>query len=396
MIPILEIRNISKKYVIGSKQERYLSLRDRFSSMLKLSIRKKDFWALKDISLDVHAGESIGILGRNGAGKSTLLKILSKITPPTEGFIKARGRVASLLEVGTGFHPELNGRENIYLNGSILGLQRIEITRKFDEIVAFSEVEQFLDTPLKHYSSGMQLRLAFAVAAHLEPEILLIDEVLAVGDATFQQKCLGKMDEVSKSGRTVLFVSHNMSIVKKLCDRGILLENGQLTHDSSNISEVINLYNNQLVLISDFLESSKLLKSLYILDAADNHSEHFRTGELLKIVMQLKNKVYIENLVVRIVFSDKEGSEIFTCNNRFTDQVFRKAEGGKTIECIIPKLALNVGKYLVGISFKTIVEDIEEWTNVAALEVTYNDYYGTGQFISKKPIFMVTHSWEIK
>lgn len=231
MKPIIEVRNLSKQYKIGQKQ-RYLSLRDSVSDFFKLKGRNTegaDFWALDDVSFDVQAGESIGIIGRNGAGKSTLLKILSRITPPTKGKVILRGRIASLLEVGTGFHSELTGRENVFMNGSILGLRRAEIAQKFDEIVAFSGVEQFLDTPLKHYSSGMQLRLAFAVAAHLEPEILVIDEVLAVGDAEFQKKCLGKMDEVSKSGRTVLFVSHNIEQIKRLCPTALLLENGKKT-----------------------------------------------------------------------------------------------------------------------------------------------------------------------
>lgn len=241
MKPILEVRNIWKEYRIGGKQQRYLSFRDSLAGMVRAKPKPEKFWALQDVSFDVQAGESVGIIGRNGAGKSTLLKILSRITPPTRGRITARGRVASLLEVGTGFHPELTGRENIYLNGSILGLRRVEINSKFDEIVDFSGVERFLDTPLKHYSSGMQLRLAFSVAAHLEPEILLIDEVLAVGDAEFQKKCLGKMDEVSKSGRTVLFVSHNMGAVESLCSRGILILDGKIYREGGT-KGIINDY----------------------------------------------------------------------------------------------------------------------------------------------------------
>ncbi len=201
----------------------------------------EDFWALKDVSFTVQPGESIGIIGRNGAGKSTLLKILSKITPPTTGKIISRGRIASLLEVGTGFHPELTGRENIFFNGSLLGMKRKEIESKFDEIVDFSGVEKFLDTPLKHYSSGMQLRLAFAVAAFLEPEILIIDEVLAVGDAEFQKKCLGKMEDVSKSGRTILFVSHNLPTLKSICAKGLLLDKGVLIVNNT-IDEAIHNY----------------------------------------------------------------------------------------------------------------------------------------------------------
>ena len=247
MKPIIEVRNLAKKYKIGERQ-RYLSLRDSVENLFSskntegsASEKKTDFWALDDVSFDIQAGESVGIIGRNGAGKSTLLKILARITPPTKGNVILRGRMASLLEVGTGFHPELTGRENVYFNGSILGLKKAEIQAKFDEIVDFSGVEQFIDTPLKHYSSGMQLRLAFSVAAHLEPEILVIDEVLAVGDAEFQKKCLGKMDEVSKGGRTVLFVSHNLEQIKRLCTKSILLEKGRISSfdDSYN---VINLY----------------------------------------------------------------------------------------------------------------------------------------------------------
>jgi lipopolysaccharide transport system ATP-binding protein len=229
MKPILEVQHITKQFKIGAKQERYLSLRDAIAKPFR-SKDKNDttFYALHDVSFDVYPGESVGIIGRNGAGKSTLLKILSKITPPTHGKIICRGRVASLLEVGTGFHPELSGRENIYMNGSILGMRKFEIDKHFDAIVEFSGVETFLDTPLKRFSSGMQLRLAFAVAAFLEPEILIIDEVLAVGDAAFQKKCLEKMDEVSRSGRTVLFVSHDLSAVSTLTKKSIFLDKGKL------------------------------------------------------------------------------------------------------------------------------------------------------------------------
>lgn len=243
MKPILQIQNISKKFRISHQTGGYLSLRERMVNTLKFEkIDTEDFWALNDISFEIQPGESIGIIGRNGAGKSTLLKILSKITPPTSGKIISRGRIASLLEVGTGFHPELTGRENIFFNGSLLGMKRKEIENKFDEIVDFSGVEKFLDTPLKHYSSGMQLRLAFAVAAFLEPEILIIDEVLAVGDAEFQKKCLGKMEDVSKSGRTILFVSHNMAAIRALCSSAILLEQGTIKaigNPSTLISEYL-------------------------------------------------------------------------------------------------------------------------------------------------------------
>lgn len=249
---VIKIENLSKRYIIGHETGApYMALRDVLTEGMKKlnplnwkdggASSKEEFWALKDINLEIKQGEKIGIIGRNGAGKSTLLKILSRITEPTTGKVQIKGRVASLLEVGTGFHPELTGRENIFLNGAILGMRKQEIRRKFDEIVDFSGVEKFLDTPVKRYSSGMYVRLAFAVAAHLEPEILLIDEVLAVGDAEFQKKCLGKMDDVAKQGRTVLFVSHNMTAVKSLCNRGILLVNGEIKHLSS-VEETIGKY----------------------------------------------------------------------------------------------------------------------------------------------------------
>lgn len=246
MKPILEVRGISKKFKIQHERQAYLSLRDSLGNLFTKNKSEEEFWALKDVSFDLYPGDSVGIIGRNGAGKSTLLKILSKITPPTNGSIISRGRIASLLEVGTGFHPELSGRENIYLNGSILGLKKTEINKHFDAIVEFSGVEKFLDTPLKHYSSGMQLRLAFAVAAHLEPEILIIDEVLAVGDAEFQKKCIGKMDEVSKSGRTILFVSHNIDIINTICNRGILLSSGTKVQDASMLEVTKNYLHNYL------------------------------------------------------------------------------------------------------------------------------------------------------
>ncbi len=246
---VIKAEGIGKKYIISHEsQEKYTALRDviqrKTKGLFNKSGRatKEEFWALKDISFEIKRGEAVGIIGRNGAGKSTLLKILSRITEPTVGRIGINGRVASLLEVGTGFHPELTGRENIFLNGAILGMSRAEIKKKFEAIVDFSGVEKFLDTPVKKYSSGMYLRLAFAVAAHLEPEILMVDEVLAVGDAEFQKKCLGKMDEVSrKQGRTVLFVSHNMTAVKSLCQKGLLLDKGVIS-STGTIDEVVIKY----------------------------------------------------------------------------------------------------------------------------------------------------------
>ena len=255
MTPVIRVENLGKKYLLRHQQQgpRYKTLRDVLTgkakglfgnskSKIQNSKSVEEFWALKDVNFEINQGEAVGIIGRNGAGKSTLLKLLSRITQPTTGRMELEGRVASLLEVGTGFHPELTGRENIYLNGAILGMGRAEIKSKFDEIVAFSEVEKFLDTPVKRYSSGMYMRLAFAVAAHLEPEILVVDEVLAVGDAAFQKKCLGKMGEVSAGGRTVLFVSHQMNAVEQLCTRVLQLDGGRIKTDSTDLRGVIRDY----------------------------------------------------------------------------------------------------------------------------------------------------------
>ena len=251
--PIISIHGLGKRFELGADAG-HDTLRDQLASAARRLLgrkteaaKKREFWALREVSFDVHPGEVVGIVGRNGAGKSTLLKLLSQISDPTEGEIRVRGRIASLLEVGTGFHPELSGRENIYLNGAILGMARSEIKAQFDAIVAFSEIEQFLDTPVKRYSSGMYVRLAFAVAAHLEPEILVVDEVLAVGDAAFQAKCLAKMDDVAgKQGRTVLFVSHNLSAVQTLCQTGVLLEHGRLM-ERGPISKILEAYQRSLL-----------------------------------------------------------------------------------------------------------------------------------------------------
>ena len=251
--PAIKVDGLYKEYVVGHAHEQHDTFYELLTSTLKAPLKrlrslggqseeKERFWALQDVNFEVQPGEVVGVIGRNGAGKSTLLKTLSRITSPSKGRIEVRGRLASLLEVGTGFHPELSGRENIFLNGAILGMTRREVVRKFDEIVAFAEIEKFVDTPVKRYSSGMYVRLAFAVAAHLEPEILLVDEVLAVGDASFQKKCLGKLDEISGQGRTVLFVSHNMNAVEELCDRVLHLGEGNVKEDSKNVRQAIEGY----------------------------------------------------------------------------------------------------------------------------------------------------------
>jgi lipopolysaccharide transport system ATP-binding protein len=287
MPSIIQVNNLSKRFTIShGEREKYTSLRDVIAQKARESFSfngkekrqkasKEEFWALKDVSFEINKGDRVGIVGRNGAGKSTLLKILSRVTAPTTGRITIDGRVASLLEVGTGFHLELTGRENIFLNGAILGMSRMEIQAKFDEIVAFAEIEKFLDTPVKHYSSGMYVRLAFAVAAHLEPEVLIVDEVLAVGDVQFQKKCMGKMEDVSKNeGRTVLFVSHNTTMLLRLCNRGILLKSGKIVDDDS-IFEVVSRYNQSASIAerplnsegdSLFVNDNFLLKDFYLMN----------------------------------------------------------------------------------------------------------------------------------
>jgi lipopolysaccharide transport system ATP-binding protein len=311
MKPIIEVNHVWKEYQKGIDRK-YKSLRDTISQIPELlwGNKTEKFWALEDIDFKVEVGESIGIIGRNGAGKSTLLKILSRITPPTKGEVIMRGRVASLLEVGTGFHPELTGKENIFFNGSILGMKHREIKQKFDEIVDFSGVQSFIDTPLKHYSSGMQMRLAFSVAAHLDSEILLIDEVLAVGDAEFQKKCIGKMDEVSKSeGKTILFVSHDLNKVINLCSKSCLLKYGKL--DSFDLTSLT---------LSKYEENTKalLISSKYYLKDSKNILEIEILNTFINIVLK-KND--FRNFHLMLGFNDIYGNRIFNlikenCSNK--------------------------------------------------------------------------------
>lgn len=318
MKPILEINNLSKRFRLHHESNSYLSLRDSLSNPAQLLKRKsdEDFWALKDVSFNVMPGESIGIIGKNGAGKSTLLKILSKITPPTSGSIISRGRVASLLEVGTGFHAELSGRENIFLNGSILGMRKKEISARFDAIVDFAGVEKFLDTPLKHYSSGMQLRLAFAVAAFLEPEILIIDEVLAVGDAEFQKKCMGKMGEVTKEGRTILFVSHNLQAVEDLCSKAILLEKGQIKMSDSTVAVIDTYlqYETKNNFFNDVVSDNAKIVSAEIISATGKSANFHENGNTLRIKIDVRNPKK-ENLKLALAFFDPFDRKLWNFTN---------------------------------------------------------------------------------
>jgi lipopolysaccharide transport system ATP-binding protein len=391
--PIIEVNNLSKKYILGERQP-YYSLRDSISKLVSnpKSIVKKetraDFWALRNISFNVFSGDVIGIIGGNGAGKSTLLKIISRITPPTKGSITLRGRVASLLEVGTGFHPELTGKENIYLNGAVLGMKRSEINSKFKTIVEFAEVERFLNTPVKHYSSGMYMRLAFAVAAHLEPEILLVDEVLAVGDAEFQNKCIGKMQDVASSGRTIIFVSHNMSAIQRLCQKSILIKQGKIS-ESGPTSKIISRY------LKDIGESGKIslnqrydrrgngkvrVSSVVMKNAKGESINFFRSGDDVGFSVEYKKEdSNIKKMDFALSIDDfsTQTRIAFISNKIFNHQL---SVDGNPININIRRLPLTPGKYQFTIILVASNGDILDWIQKAgSFTVEYGDYYGTKQ-----------------
>ncbi len=350
------VENLSKRYVIGA-QKRSDTLRDALTGGLRSlwtrlrrrRVEQLEFWALRDISFRVEPGEVMGIIGRNGAGKSTLLKVLSRITEPTTGRIAMNGRVASLLEVGTGFHPELTGRENIFLNGAILGMSRVEIRRKFDEIVAFSEVDKFLDTPVKRYSSGMYVRLAFAVAAHLEPEILIVDEVLAVGDALFQEKCLGKMNEVARGGRTVLFVSHNLSAIRTLCSTALLLDAGRVAGRGPS-SQIISTYFGKDAPRTDHYERTAppppsgrpYIRSARLVTSSGGESHE--TDEPLLIECELEPGA-CPAPVIGLHFHDTEQHTVLHSSSQFAARGPESQAPARRWRMLIPAHALNVGEY---------------------------------------------------
>lgn len=350
--PIINVQGLGKKYILSHESpEKYTALRDVISRRVKRLVKpatgssSEEFWALKDVNFQIEQGQAVGIIGRNGAGKSTLLKILSRITEPTHGRIEINGRVASLLEVGTGFHPELSGRENIYLNGAILGMSRAEIKSKFDEIVDFSGVEKFLDTPVKRYSSGMFVRLAFAVAAHLEPEILVIDEVLAVGDAEFQKKCLRKMDEVAKGhGRTVLFVSHNLTSVQQLCAHSIWLQNGQL-RAIDDTAKIIDQYLSVRVEKENlFAEKSK---DVYIsgFNVTGKNEGLVMPGGPAVFEIRVRSSRSFSGLHFGIGVNDKLGLRLFTLFTRYNGQSIDIKPGENTIRCEVDMLPLKSDQY---------------------------------------------------
>lgn len=430
MSKVITVENLGKKYTIShQRREEYSSLRDVFTSSINMLGKKlihpfrrtpspglltmpsesyEDFWALNDISFEVKLGDRIGIIGRNGAGKSTLLKILSRITEPTTGSIRIKGRVASLLEVGTGFHPELTGRENIFLNGAILGMQREEIRRKFDEIVAFSEIEKFLDMPVKRYSSGMYVRLAFAVAAHLEPEILIVDEVLAVGDAAFQKKCLGKMQEVGSEGRTVLFVSHNMAAVENLCQTGLVLDKGNIGFNSG-ISEAVKFYLNSFSEKIDNCDISKRLDragngniritNLLIKDQAGNTGIHFPIGAEIIIEIKYKASAEVKNPQVIVGVYDLMNVGVTRFDTGIAGHLPSVLPASGRISCSTESMPLVPGRYIINIAFLSNGVMQDYLVGAEYLDIVGTDYFKTGKIFdesdSKLARVLIRHKWDL-
>jgi lipopolysaccharide transport system ATP-binding protein len=422
---------LSKRYRIGALKERYPTLRERLSGAATSPVRavqravrrrsevhqppRNAIWALKDVSFQVKQGSVLGLIGVNGAGKSTLLKILSRITEPTEGMVDIYGRVASLLEVGTGFHPELTGRENIYLNSAILGMRRAEVNRKFDEIVSFAEVEQFIDTPVKYYSSGMYMRLAFSVAAHLDPEILLVDEVLAVGDAAFRRKCLGKMSDVARSGRTVVFVSHNMGAIAKLCTEAMVLEHGSIKF-AGEAQAAIHFYNG-MVLAGSELIGERPPHVLYASDpSASPHAGDFRitrielldaSGEAKSVVgtwdpitirLTYRAERRLEHAAVALEVSAMDGPRVLVLSTQpdCTQPVVLEP-GEHAVDCIIDRLPLSAGDYTLGAGLA--IPNLE-WLwyepNLARLVVCERDVYGSGLApVATRQLMAIPYSWRI-
>jgi len=413
----IRVSGLGKRYALGESSHSR-SLREALADAARRPWRrrdranghdtadKKEIWSLKDVSFDVPAGAVIGVIGRNGAGKSTLLKVLSRITEPTTGRVEIRGRVGSLLEVGTGFHQELTGRENIYLNGAILGMRKAEIDRRFDEIVAFAEVERFLDTPVKRYSSGMYVRLAFGVAAHLEPEILLVDEVLAVGDVGFQRKSLGKMSDVAKEGRTILFVSHNMAAIQALCPEALLLEQGSIVARGAS---------NQVV--AEYLQRTDRLyqaatSELGLLPRGHGYrrilEEGLLNGELLagehafvagadlhfRFVVRLPE--LMRGCTVGVHFDDELGARVYAANSRWRLRPVELPRGDHVFECHIPELPLVPGRYHLSIGFSSQDEQIDWLERVASVDLARTDVYGTGELPQVGQGYFLTRAdWHI-
>jgi lipopolysaccharide transport system ATP-binding protein len=420
---VISVEKLSKLYRLGFKEERPDTLIGSIFSCLKAPIKNlrrlrnltrlnsnentdEILWALRNVSFEVRRGEVVGIIGRNGAGKSTLLKVLSRITEPTSGRAVVRGRVGSLLEVGTGFHPELTGRENVYMNGTILGMAKKEIDRKFDEIVDFSGVEKFLDTPVKRYSSGMQVRLAFAVAAHVDPEILIVDEVLAVGDTEFQRKCLGKMESVSQQGRTVLFVSHNLPAVRRLCTRGIMLDKGTVKFDAA-VDTTLKHYEDQSESIAKIPIRARTDRTgsghfrfvdAWLEDSSGRNCETVIGGTKVAFILEYEVTVpcpirKLEEVAICILTRD--GIQLIDLGTQYVGKKIEIGDADRgQFRCVIERLPLNVGDYTFHLWAKSLLGCEDYVLDAGRFSVSESDYFGIGKVPDPKWVFLVDHSWE--
>ena len=418
MATAIRVHQLAKEYRIGLLTGGYKTLRESMMAAVSSPSRllrrfrprtarpqgDEQLWALRDVNFEIQAGEVVAVIGRNGAGKSTLLKILARITTPTLGSAEIHGRVGSLLEVGTGFHPELTGRENIFLNGAILGMRRVEIDRKFDEIVAFSEVEKFIDTPVKRYSSGMYLRLAFAVAAHLEPEILLVDEVLAVGDAEFQKKCLGKMGDVAREGRTVLFVSHNMPAVQALCSRTILLRAGTVAVDGPT-GDVLREYLGHLLATAAHAfqnnperrgDGSVRLTAARILDDSGRPAERLIAGTTATLEFNYENPIGAERLELMLAIVNHLGVHVSHLNTQIAGFAVEPGATG-VVSCRIPNLPLPRGEYRVVAVVKHQGRTTDHIPNALAFSVESSVFFPTGRVPRiEHGASLMAHEWAHK
>jgi lipopolysaccharide transport system ATP-binding protein len=408
----IHVEELSKRYAIGERAEGYKTLRESLMTSVRgRSVRREidqTIWAVKDVSFDVQEGEVLGVIGRNGAGKSTLLKILSRITEPTSGFAEVRGRVGSLLEVGTGFHPELTGRENIFLNGAILGMGRREVQSQLEEIVDFAEIARFIDTPVKRYSSGMYLRLAFSVAAHMRTDVLLVDEVLAVGDAAFQRKCLGKMKDIGRLGRTVIFVSHDMSAIINLTSTALLLEGGQISYAGST-EDAIRRYATEQVTESSDLGSRTdrngdgivRVETLTFETTRGRVSNAIHSGDAVRMRFAYSSRLESlngEHVALDVRFRDVTGHPVVTMSTRFSPiSSDRQLDGRGNLICEIPSLNLADDVYSVDIWLAYLGGLSDEILGAAYLEVLPGDFFGTGQapVRRKHGAMLIEHSWRL-
>lgn len=411
----INVEQLGKQYRLGGKQAGYKTIRETLVNAAKAPLTwfrntrqatNNVFWALNDVSFQVNHGDAIGIIGRNGAGKSTLLKILSRITKPTRGHVELHGRVGSLLEVGTGFHPELSGRENIYLNGAILGMSRAEINRKFDEIVDFAEIEKFLDTPVKHYSSGMYVRLAFAVAAHLEPEILLVDEVLAVGDILFQNKCLRKMGDVASEGRTVLFVSHNMAAIESLCKQGLVLNAGHVEFigtQTEAIAKYFEKFNEKKVSLRDYAHrpgnGTIRIVDVSFRDTSGRSIEVVQSGQTVDICFSFETSQNYENGYVHVGMQiyTQLGVQVFSQTTRIMGGGFTKVARSGTFICRVPRIPLPPAIYHLHCGVKVDELTADNIDGAITMTVAEGDFYGTGRVpLSNQGICLVDGEWRVE